>query len=247
MFKVWYRDFAVWSHYKWASMVANLGEPLLYLFAIGFGLGSYVTSIEGMTYAEFIAPALVVASVMNSATFETTYSSYTRMAQQKTFDAIAVTPLSFKQIVLGEILWATTKGCFSGLIILVVFWIAGLVHSPWALAILILCFVEGVLFASLGMLATSMAKNYDFFTYYFTLFISPMFLFSGTFFPLKGFSSWMIGITWFLPLTHAVKGARELFSGRMGLAFGGSLLWLALVGVFFCWLSVKKMEKRLWV
>src|SRR3990167_7708283 len=124
MFKVWYRDFIVWSHYKGASLVANLGEPLLYLFALGYGLGRYITSFDGMSYSEFIAPDLVVVSVMNTASFENTFSSYTRLSVQKTYDAIAVTPLSLKQIILGEILWATTKGCFSAFMMMVVFLIA---------------------------------------------------------------------------------------------------------------------------
>jgi lipooligosaccharide transport system permease protein len=206
-----------------------------------------VNTINGMSYAEFIAPALVAASVMNTATFETTYSSYTRMAVQKTFDAIAVTPLSFKQIVMGEILWATTKGCLSGLVILIVFSAAGLLHSPFAALVLVLCFIEGILFASIGMLATALAKSYDFFTYYFTLFISPMFLFSGTFFPLQGLPKYLMGVAWFLPLTHAVNGARAVCTGDLGLAFWKEMAWLAVVGVLINWIAVKKMEKRLYV
>jgi lipooligosaccharide transport system permease protein len=169
------------------------------------------------------------------------------MSVQKTFDAIAVTPLSFRQIVLGEILWATTKACLSGLVILIVFAIAGLIKSPWAPLILVLCFIEGILFASLGMLATSLAKSYEFFTYYFTLFISPMFLFSGTFFPLQGLSKYLTGLAWFLPLTHAVKGARAICSGHFGLAFWGAIAWLLVVGSLICWLAVRRMEKRLYV
>jgi lipooligosaccharide transport system permease protein len=247
MLKIWYRDLIVWSHYKGSSLVANLGEPLLYLFALGFGVGRYVNTINGMSYAEFIAPALVAASVMNTATFETTYSSYTRMAVQKTFDAIAVTPLSFRQIILGEILWAATKGCLSGLVILIVFSIARLIHSPAAVMVLGLCFVEGILFASVGMLATATAKSYDFFTYYFTLFISPMFLFSGTFFPLQGLPKYLTDVAWFLPLTHGVNGARAICTGDWGLAFWKEMAWLIVVGVLVNWFAVKKMEKRLYV
>lgn len=247
MFKVWYRDFFVWSHYFGASLVANLGEPLLYLFALGYGVGKYVTNIQGMSYSEFIAPALVVASVMNSATFETTYSSYTRMTGQKTFDAIAVTPVTFQQIVLGEILWATTKACLSAITILIVFAIAGVIKNPMAIAVLPLCFIEGLVFASLGMLATSKATNYDFFTYYFILFISPMFLFSGTFFPLQGTGAWLQYVTWMLPLTHAVNGARELFQGKMGWALWSELLWLLVVASLLCTWAVRRMVKRLYV
>ncbi len=247
MLKVWYRDFVVWSHYFWASLLANLGEPLLYLFALGYGVGRYVNSIQGMSYSEFIAPALVVSSVMNSATFETTYSSYTRMEGQKTFDAIACTPISFREIILGEILWATTKACFSALLILIIFGITGLIKTPLAIAVLPLCFLEGIVFSSLGMLATSKATHYDFFTYYFILFISPMFLFSGTFFPLQGMGPWLQYVTWLLPLTHAVNAARELFQGKMGWSLWGSLLWLVGAAIVLSTWAVRRMEKRLYV
>ena len=247
MLKVWYRDFFVWSHYFGASLVGNLGEPLLYLFALGYGVGKYITNIEGMSYSEFIAPALVVASVMNSSTFETTYSSYTRMTGQKTFDAIACTPVSFTQIILGEILWATTKACLSAITILIVFALAGVIKNPYAITVLPLCFIEGIVFASLGMLATSFATNYDFFTYYFILFISPMFLFSGTFFPLQGVGPWLQYITWILPLTHAVNGARELFQGHFGWPLWSSVLWLMVVATLLCTWAVRRMVKRLYV
>jgi lipooligosaccharide transport system permease protein len=247
MFKVWHRDLVVWSHYFFSSLVANLGEPFLYLLAIGYGLGRYVNSFSGMSYSEFIAPALVVVSVMNTASFETTFSSYTRMTVQKTFDAIAATPLSFRQIVWGEILWAATKACFSSMVIFLVVGAFGLIHSPWALGVVILCVLEGIVFSSLGMLMTALARSYDAFNYYFTLFISPMFLFSGTFFPLTGLPSWIYGVAWCLPLTHAVQGARELFAGPPGLTFLKSCLWLGIAAVLSSWVAVRKMERRLFV
>lgn len=247
MFKVWYRDFKVWTRFFTSSLVANLGEPFLYLVAIGFGLGRYVASFDGMSYSEFIAPALVVVSAMNAASFETTFSSYTRMTVQRTFDAIAATPISFRQIVWGEILWAATKACFSSMIIFLVVAAFGLVKSPWALSVILICAVQGLLFASLGMLATSLAKSYEMFSYYFTLFISPMFLFSGTFFPLEGLPVWVTSVAWALPLTHAVAGAREVFQGAPGGVFLKSILWLSTAAALISWLAVRRMEKRLFV
>ncbi len=245
MFKVWYRDFLVWSRFLFSSLVANLGEPFLYLLAIGYGVGRHVSGFEGVAYADFIAPAIVVVSVMNSASFETTFSSYTRMAIQKTFDAIACTPLTLKDIVLGEIFWATTKACFSSLTIFLVLTLFGLVHTPLALGVVLICFVEGVLFSSLGMLVTGTARSYEIFNYYFTLFISPMFLFSGTFFPLSDLPRWAQGIAWFLPLTHAARAARELFFGHFSFTFVISFFWLCVVASLSCWLAVLKMERRL--
>ncbi|MBL7686023.1 MAG: ABC transporter permease [Deltaproteobacteria bacterium] len=248
MFKVWYRDFKVWKKYILSSIIANLGEPLLYLMSIGFGVGQYInTTFNGLTYAQFIAPALVVVSTMNSACFETTFSSYTRMAVQKTFDAIAVTPVTFRQVVLGEILWATSKGCFAATIILAVLAVFHLVPSYSALLVLFVCFVEGFMFASMGMLMTAFARGYEVFNYFFTLFISPMFLFSGTFFPLENLPSYLKNLAWFLPLTHAVRASREIFQGHFSPLFFSSCLWLIVVGGFMTWAAVYKMEKRLYV
>ncbi len=247
MFKVWYRDLIVWSRYMGSSLVASLGEPLLYLMALGFGLGRYVSDFGGSSYPEFIAPAIVVVGLMNSVCFETTFSSYTRMAVQKTFDAIAVTPVSFREVILGEILWATTKGCISSVLILIVLKFFGLIPSFWALGVLLLCFVAGVAFASLGMLATSFAKSYEMFSYFFTLLVSPMFLFSGTFFPLDTSPAWLQRLAWFLPLTHAVNGAREIFAGHLGLKFWGAFLWLSVAAILFTFYAVRRMERRLFV
>ncbi|HKX11797.1 MAG TPA: nodulation protein NodJ, partial [bacterium] len=106
IFKVWRRDFVVWQKYFLASLAANFGEPLLYLFAMGYGLGRMVPEVQGMSYVEFIAPAILITTVMNSASFETTFSSYTRMEVQKTFNGIATTPVSMNEVVGGEVLWA---------------------------------------------------------------------------------------------------------------------------------------------
>lgn len=184
---------------------------------------------------------------MNAATFETTFSSYTRLAVQKTFDAMAVTPLSVQDIVLGEILWAAFKGLFSAAIILGVLSVFGLVKSPWALMVLPLGFIEGFLFATLGLLVSAYASGYEVFNYYFTLFISPMFLFSGTFFPLNHLPNLVQKIAWIFPLTHASKAAREVFFAAPSWTYINSLLillWFTLPLVYWV---LKKMEKKILV
>jgi len=247
MFKVWYRDLVVWSRYKGSSLVANLGEPLLYLFAMGFGLGRYVSNIGGVSYAEFLAPGLIMASVMHSASLETTYSSYTRLAVQRTYDSMVFTPLNFTDVVLGEILWATTKSCFSGITMLLVFTLFGLVKTPLVLLILPLCFVVGVVFSAIGVWITAHAQGYEFFNYYLTLFIAPMFLLSGTFFPLDQYSTALKITASLLPLTHAVQGARLLFQGHLNVEVLAIFLGLSILGVFFSYLAIKRVQERLYV
>jgi len=247
IFKVWRRDLVVWQKYLLASLVANFGEPLLYLFAMGYGLGHFVKRLDGMSYPEFIAPAILVISVMNGASFETTFSSYTRMAVQKTFHGIAMTPVSMEEVIGGEILWAATKALITSSVIFLVLFLFNLVHSPWVLFMPLLMFITGLMFACLGMLMTSFAKSYDFFSFYFTLFISPMFVFSGTFFPLDPLPQWARTLAHFLPLTYSVKIARNLFAGVLtwqDLATMGVMLVAAiLIGL----LAIRRLVRRIMV
>lgn len=245
IFKVWRRDMVVWQKYLAASLVANFGEPLLYLFAMGFGLGRFVQSFNGMSYIEFIAPAIVVVSVMNGASFETTFSSYTRMEVQKTFNGIAMTPVSMAEVVGGEILWAATKAVLTSSAIFLVLLLFRLIHSPWVLLMPVVMVCEGLLFASLGMLMTSFARSYDYFSYYFTLFISPMFLFSGTFFPIENLPAWARTLAYFLPLTYPVRISRHLFSGQFSSLDVVYLLGMLLAAAGLGLIAVRRLVARL--
>ncbi len=247
IFKVWRRDLVVWQKYLTVSLVANFGEPLLYLFAMGYGLGRFLQKFDGMSYPEFIAPAILVISVMNGASFETTFSSYTRMAVQKTFQGIAATPVTMDEVIGGEILWAATKSLITSSVIFLVLWVFQLIHSPWVLLMPFLMLAVGLLFASLGMLVTSFARSYDFFSYYFTLFISPMFVFSGTFFPLDPLPDWAQHLAHALPLTYAVKVARNLFAGNFTAADAATMVIMFLLALLIGWVSIRRLVKRLLV
>jgi lipooligosaccharide transport system permease protein len=244
--RVWQRDLKVWSKYCGVSLVSNLGEPLLYILAIGLGLGRYVGEMDGVSYLMFLGPAVLAASVMNSASFETTFSSYTRMSVQKTFDGILATPVSANEVIAGEILWGATKSVITGSCMLVVLAAFGLVEQlALAWIVLPVALLSGVLFASLGMLVTSFAKSYDFFAYYFTLILGPMFFFSGTFFPLAQLPDWAQSLSWLMPLTHCVRLMRGLLLGRMSHELWFDVLWLAFVGAVLFAAALWRMRRRL--
>src|SRR5437899_1174617 len=173
-----------------AELVAALGEPIFYLLAIGYGLGRFVAQIDGLPYAAFLAPGMIAFTAMNSATFETTFGSFTRMTQQNTYAAILATPCSVADIVAGDVLWAASKSTLSVCFVLLLTALFGLVASPLALALVPVGFLVGLMFGGLGMMVTARAPSYDFFNYYFTLGISVMFLFSGVFFPLESPPAW---------------------------------------------------------
>jgi lipooligosaccharide transport system permease protein len=211
---VWRRNVLVWRKLAWPSMLGNLGEPLIYMLGLGYGLGSLLPEFTGMPYIVFIASGMVCSSTMNSATFETLYSSFSRMHVQKTWDAILNAPMSLDDVVLGELAWATTKAFLSGTAILVVSTALGLIGSPLALAILLVLPLIGFTFGALGLVVTAVSPSYDFFMYYFTLFITPMTILCGVFFPVEQLPAFLQAAAQVLPLTHAVQLVRPLFLGE---------------------------------
>src|SRR5512136_2778646 len=167
-------------------------EPIFYLLALGFGLGGFIgQSIGGLPYIKYIAPALVSITIMYSAFFECTYGSFVRMYYQKTFDAIISTPISIEEVIAGELLWGATRSLIGATIVLIVVGAFGLVSSPFSLLIPLVAFATGLTFSAIGMCFTSLAHNIDFFNYPQFLFITPMFLLSGTFFPITVLPSYV--------------------------------------------------------
>jgi len=247
--RVWYRNFVV-NRLNWkVSFIPPLLEPLLYLLAFGIGLSSLVGRISSggsqLTYVQFLAPALLAINIMNYAFFENTYSSYVRMYYQKTFDAMMATPLTLEEIITGEIFWGATKSFLATFVMLAVISLFGLIHYPSGLLILPLSFLGGIAFGSLGMVFTGRVKTIDLFNIPIFLIITPMYLFSGTFFPLENLPSWARCIAYTLPLTHLVNMVRSLGTGR----FDDTLIWGLLYLLLFCLIlfpmALLVMHKRL--
>jgi lipooligosaccharide transport system permease protein len=231
---VWQRNYLVWKKLAIPSVLGNLADPLLYMLGLGYGLGQFLGEVGGVPYLHFLAAGTLAYSVMNSATFETLYSAFSRMHVQKTWDAILNTPLSLTDVLLGEWLWAASKSLLSGLAILAVIWGLGLYAdfalTLWLLPVIVL---TGLCFAGLGLMVNSVAPNYDFFMYYFTLVVTPMVLLSGVFYPPDALPGWLAGFAAALPLTHAIELARPLALGRvpaMPLLHGAVLLGYGLAG-----------------
>jgi lipooligosaccharide transport system permease protein len=244
-----------WRKYYKASLVGALGEPILSLLAIGYGLGRFVDidasaaglgpGGQGLGYAHFLAPGILASAAMNAASFEATFGSFTRMTEQKTYDAILATPIGIREIVAGDALWAASKATLSGTAVLVVAAVAGLVTSWWALVMPVIALVIGLVFAAMGLVVSSRAQAYDFFTYYFTLVISVMYFFSGIFFPLASLPAWAQAVAWCLPLTHAVALSRACVAGTVGVAALVHLgVLVAVLGAAYA-LAVRWVGKRL--
>jgi lipooligosaccharide transport system permease protein len=239
------RNLCVWRSVALASVAGNFGEPILYLLAMGFGLGRVVPQLGGMSYAEFIAPGLVVSTVMYTATFEMTYGSYTRLTSQGVWNAILATPVSIGELCAGELVWGGVKSLMGASAVLVVVTAFGLVPSPLAALVAPLGFTAGVMFAAMALAVTTFAASYEFFNYYFTLAVAPMFLFSGIFFPLDGMPAWVTVFAQALPLTHVVAVSRGLVRGavdaRVAAHFAAMLAFTAAA----CALAAFGMHRRL--
>jgi len=246
VWKVWRRDQDVFMKTYKVNFVPPLIEPFFYLIGLGFALGGFVQPQEGLPYVVFIAPALVATSMMYSSFFECTYGSFVRMYYQKTFDAIIATPMSLEEVIAGELLWGATKSLINSAIVLGVISLFGLVSSPLALLILPFSFLVGLLFSAVAMCFTAISPNIDSFNYPAFLFISPMFILSGTFFSITTLPTEVqIFANVFFPLTHAVTLTRALTVGRLSVTLLLNLSWLLFTTPFFFVLSINLMKKRL--
>ncbi len=242
---VWQRNAQVWIKLSGPSLVGNFGEPLFYLLALGYGLGSFIGEVDGLPYIVFLATGIVCSSAMNTATFECLYSAYTRMKVQETWAAMMAAPLNLDDIVLGEALWAGTKSLISATAILLVASLLGLVHGWQAVGVLPVAFLLGCCFGAMALVVTAISPSYDFFLYYFTLVITPMFLLSGVFFPLDSVPEMVqVGVQ-LLPLYHIVEVVRPLMTGRPLQGVFGHLLVPLLYGLAAIWLALGLLRRRL--
>ena len=209
------RNLLVWKKLAGPSILGNIAEPLITLVAFGYGVGSLIGQIDGMPYIQYLASGSVAVSAALAATFEALYSAYSRMAVQKTWDSILNAPVALDDIVFAEMLWAAMKALFSCAAILVVIFLLGISRAPSMLLALPVLGLAGITFASLALVFNSLAKGYDFFTYYFTLVVTPMTFLSGVYFPIAQMPPWLQGIAQVLPLKAAVDLVRPLVLGNI--------------------------------
>lgn len=211
---VWRRNVLVWRKLMGPSLMMNFGEPLVYLLGLGYGLGLFIGKMAGVDYLTFLASGIIASSAMTTATFEGMYSVYTRMVPQRTYDAMLATPTEVDDILAGEMLWCATKSLINGIAILAVAAILGAVADMRAVLVLPIVFLIGLCFAGPAMVMTSISKGYDFFAYYFTLVITPMFIVCGVFYPTNVLPEFVQRFVQVLPLTHAVALTRPLIVGQ---------------------------------
>ena len=196
------------------NMLPNFFEPLFYLWSIGLGVGAYVSNMAGMSYAQFLAPGLVCVAAMNGASYETTYNVFVRMHFEKMYAAMLTTPIEPEDILAGEVLWALVRASIYGGCFLLVALAFGLAPWPGVLLVLPVIPLAGLLFAAIGLAFTMRVETIELFSFFFTLFLTPLFLFSDIFFPLaERFHGRWLMLAELLPLLHPVRLARFAFYG----------------------------------
>ena len=221
----------------------------MYLLAFGAGLGLLVPEISYrgklVSYVAYIAPALIAINIMNNSFFENTFASFVRMYYQKTYDAIMATPLNLDEIVTGEIVWGAVKSLIATILMVAVISFFRLLVYPQALLIVPLAFLGGLAFGSLAMCFTAVVPQIEVFNFPIFLFITPMFLFSGTFFPLETLPHWAQTLAQVLPLTHLVAIVRALAMGKLQAQLLLSFLYLIIFSALTFVLAILLMRRRL--
>jgi lipooligosaccharide transport system permease protein len=243
--RVWRRDLRVFSKIWRGALLPLFFDPLFYLVALGFGLGTYLATINGVPYREFIAPGLCGSAVMWAASFEVAWNAYFKMEESRLYDSVLATPVEVEDLVLGEVLWAGTRAVIYGSTFLVVITLFGLVQSWWAIAMPPFLLLGGLCFATIGLAYTSLIPKMDYFTFYFTLFVTPMFLFGGIFFPYDRLPDWAQIVAWFTPLYHLVAIARDLATSPDAPTVAANAAWLGVVTLVAFAVPVQGMRRRL--
>ncbi len=243
-FRVWQRNFSVYTKLYKSSIVFNFIEPILYLVALGFGLGAFVKEINGVPYINFIAPGIIASSSMFATTSECTYGTYVRMTYQKTFDAILATPVNIDDLVAGELMWGASKSVLYGTIVMIVLSVFGLLDSSLIILAIPLLFISGLIFAEISVIAVAIVPGIDSFSYFFTLLLTPSFLFSGIFFPLDTLPSIVEKIAFFTPLYHLVNISRAFSSGTLNIALW-DIVWILAAAGLLAPFPFRLMRKRI--
>ena len=208
--QLWLRSFKQFRDTFWVSLFWVILEPLFTLGAVGFGLGTYVSNIEGISYADFFFPALLCVSGMFVGFFVGTYDNFSKLTHEHLFSTQILTPVEPSEIVWSAILWGGCKGLFSAFGITIVASFFGLVDNWRIIPALLVVFLVSLVFTAFGMLITTLVKSYDEIIYPSSGLIIPMSLFSGTYFPIDHLPFGLKYVTYLLPLTHAVRVVRSL-------------------------------------
>jgi lipooligosaccharide transport system permease protein len=220
-------------------------EPLIFLAGMGLGIARYVPNLTSMSYIQFLATGLIMTSAMFTAAFECTYGTFIRLEFDKVYDGMLAAPLTVADVLVGEALWAGTKGAFFSLAVLIVISAFGIISFIPALLVPLIGFLTGFMFAAIGLLVTSLVGNINHFNFFFTGLLSPMFFFCGTVFPISNLPKYLQIVSEFLPLTHSVRLGRALSMHVFSQSLWLDLLYVVGVSVLILFVAVRRLSRKM--
>jgi len=245
LYSVWFRHVLVYTRHMVSNGLPPFMDPLIFLAGVGLGLGKYIVSMDNLPYIQFLASGLLVTSAMYTSAFECTYGTFIRLEFDKVYDGMLAAPITASNLVIGEILWAGTKGFFFSFAVLVMVSLFGVIPLSTSAFAPFVGFLTGILFGALSLLITSFVKTINHFSFYFTGILSPMFFFSGVVFPVSSLPNVLQPVVWFMPLSHPVALARALCTGRFHAGLLLNLLYIAALSGLTGYLAVRRLRKRL--
>ena len=245
VYSVWLRHYKVYTKHIISNGLPAFMEPVFFLIAIGIGLGQYVVEIDGRPYILYLASGILVPPAMYTSAYECTFGAFIRLEYDKVYDSMLSSSISAKDLLIGEIIFAGTKGLFFSTCVLLIISLFGLVSLPMAFLAPIGGFLTGVMFGALSLLVTSFVSTINHFSFYFTGLLTPMFFFSGIVFPLDNIP---VGIRWIsgvLPLTHLAKVVRAFCLNKFNFTLVYDLIYIVVFIVIIGFFAIKRLEKRL--
>lgn len=233
---IWYvivRNYMSFRRLFKVSIFPNLVDPILFLLAIGVGLGSYIGDLDGIPYLIFVTSGLIAATGMMATSAEVTVNAFIQMRVEKTYSAITMTPVNIQDVVIGQVLWGACRSVMYGGMFLLIVSILGVFNSWTVILIPFVLFLSGVVFGLMGMTFTVLAPNRDYLNYYNVLFIRPMYMFSDVFFPISNMPDIFQVVAWLSPLYHSVQLCRGLLLGNFEGLFINLACLLTLILILF--------------
>ncbi len=239
-----------WTVYK-KDLIANISptvaDPALIMVSLGLGLGAYLTNVEGMTYMQYLAPGLTVATALFTSFFESSYGFYVRMTFENVFKAMLTTPIGVNEVVFGELFWCGLKGGIMAVGVAIVLALFGMMVNPWLIpGLFIVGFLVAVPCSAMGLLATALVRNINQFQSVYSFIIAPLYFLSGIFFPINQMHPIVRTVAEFFPLIHGVRLAQSLFwekdIAQAFLVSGGILI---LQSAILCTWALVQIRKKL--
>jgi len=246
LYSVWYRHMRVYTRNILSNGFPPFVEPFIFLVGVGLGLGKYITEpMGGVRYIEFLGAGLLVTTAMFTSAFECSFGTFIRLEFEKVYDGMLAAPITVNNLIVGEMLWAGSKGLFFSFAVLCILSAFKIITLPYGLLAPLVGFLTGVMFAALSLLVTSFVKTIQHFNFYFTGFISPIFFFSGVVFPLENLPAPVRPLAEIVPLTHSVRLVRSVCTNNYRPVLLLDLLYIAIFILVVGYFAIRRLRKRL--